>query len=135
MSNIPIMRPMLPSTQSLAAYLNKIDQTRVYSNFGPLAASLEERLGARFGLPCDTVTTVANGTLGLMLALSAQEARPGTLCVLPAWTFVASAQASMMAGLRPFFVDVDPQTWALDPHALRNVISHPTRQVGARTPG
>src|SRR5712691_5699531 len=134
MSNIPIMRPMLPSVKGLTAYLNKIDETRIYSNFGPLVVSLEERLAAHFALPRDTVTTVANGTLGLSLALAAQEPRPGTLCVLPAWTFVASAQASVMAGLRPFFVDVDPQTWAIDPDAIRDVISRAPAQVGAVMP-
>jgi dTDP-4-amino-4,6-dideoxygalactose transaminase len=125
---------MLPTAHSLVPYLDKIDQTRVYSNFGPLVASLEERLGARFGLSCDMVTTVANGTLGLTLALAAQEASPGTLCVLPAWTFIASAHASTMAGLRPFFVDVDPRTWALDPLSLMDVISRAPGQVGAVMP-
>ena len=40
-------------------------------------------------------------TRSLTLALAAQGARPGTLCVMPAWTFVASAHAAAMAGLTP----------------------------------
>src|SRR5437867_941211 len=97
MSPIPIMRPMLPPADRLASYLSRIDEARIYSNFGPLALLLEQRIAAHFALADGTVTTIANGTLGLSLALSAQGARPGTLCVLPAWTFVACAHAAMMA--------------------------------------
>src|SRR5438309_1034611 len=114
MARIPIMRPKLPPAERVVPYLRRIDGARVYSNFGPLARALEERLAAHFGNASGTVTTVANATLGLALALLAQGARRGTLCVMPAWTFVATAHAAMMAGLVPYFVDVDRSTWALD---------------------
>ena len=65
------------------------DGVAVMYEDGPLALLLEQRIAAHFALADGTVTTIANGTLGLSLALSAQGARPGTLCVLPAWTFVA----------------------------------------------
>ena len=99
MPTIPIMRPKLPSAERLVPYLRTIDSSRVYSNFGPLAVSFEDRLAARFGLSGGTITTIANATLGLTLALTAQGARPGTLCVIPAWTFIASVHAAVMAGL------------------------------------
>src|SRR5262245_41918056 len=110
---IPVMRPKLPAAASLARYLDAIDTARIYTNFGPLSRSLEERLAARHNLAAANVTTIANATLGLAFALAALEATPGTLCAMPAWTFVASAQAATIAGLTPFFVDVDPETWAL----------------------
>jgi dTDP-4-amino-4,6-dideoxygalactose transaminase len=131
---IPIMRPKLPTAQSLLPYLRRIDHSRIYSNFGPLSAELESRLAAHFGAPDQAVTTLANGTLGLALALGAQGARPGTLCVIPAWTFIASAQAASIAGLVPFFVDVDPLTWALDPHAITGIIEQAPSEVGAVMP-
>jgi dTDP-4-amino-4,6-dideoxygalactose transaminase len=131
---IPIMRPRLPTAQSLLPYLSRIDRSRIYSNFGPLSAQLESRLAAHFGARDQAVTTVANGTLGLALALAAQGARPETLCVIPAWTFIASAQAARIAGLVPFFVDVDPLTWALDPHAITGIIEQAPGEVGAVMP-
>jgi dTDP-4-amino-4,6-dideoxygalactose transaminase len=134
MPNLPIMRPKLPSAQSLLPYLSRIDNSRVYSNFGPLSAEFESRLAAHFGVPAQAVTTVVNGTLGLALALAAQGARPGTLCVIPAWTFIASAQAAAVAGLVPFFVDVDPVTWALDPHVITDIIERAPGEVGAVMP-
>jgi dTDP-4-amino-4,6-dideoxygalactose transaminase len=52
------------------------------------------------------------------VALQALGAQPRQRCLMPSWTFVASASAAVAAGLVPHFIDVDPQTWALDPIAL-----------------
>jgi dTDP-4-amino-4,6-dideoxygalactose transaminase len=131
---LPIMRPKLPDARSLAPYLAEIDNARVYSNFGPLSIRLESRLAAHFGAAEGTITTLANATLGLTLALTAQDAQTGTLCVVPGWTFVASAQAAILAGLIPYFVDVDPQTWALDPDGIDEVIARAPGRVGAVMP-
>lgn len=128
------MWPKLPSAQRLASYLETIDSSRIYSNFGPLVVSLEERLSQQYGLGAGTLTTVANATLGLSLALAAQGARPGTLCAMPAWTFVASAHAATLAGLIPFFVDVDPDTWAIAPHIIETVLRERRGEIGAVMP-
>ncbi len=133
-SFLPVMRPRLPSAQRLLPYLERIDASRIYSNFGPLSDQLERRLADHFGAHDRAVTMVVNGTLGLALALAAQDARPGTLCVMPAWTFIASAQAAALAGLVPYFVDVDPFTWALDPHAVTAIIERAPSEVGAVMP-
>ena len=87
---MPIMRPKLPSADRLAPYLNSIDTSMVYSNFGPLALSFEDRLAQHYGLNQGTVATVANATLGLAIALAVQQPPAGSLCAMPAWTFVAS---------------------------------------------
>jgi dTDP-4-amino-4,6-dideoxygalactose transaminase len=134
MSTIPVMRPRLPRLERLVPYLSSIDSSRIYSNFGPLAGSLERRLGERHGMPGAMVTSVANATMGLTLALAAQGARPGTLCAIPAWTFVASAHAAVMAGLIPYFVDVDGGNWTLDPDGLAHAIAASPAAVGAVMP-
>jgi dTDP-4-amino-4,6-dideoxygalactose transaminase len=131
MHTIPVMRPMLPAAERLFPYLKEIDTARIYSNFGPLALSFERRLAAHFDLPETAVATVANATLGLALALLAQQVRPGALCVLPAWTFIASAHAVRLAGLVPYFVDVDARTWAIDAASTADLISRAPAQVGA----
>jgi dTDP-4-amino-4,6-dideoxygalactose transaminase len=118
----------------LVPYLKLIDATRIYTNFGPLALSLEDRLAEHYGLHQGTVATVANATLGLAIALCAQQPPPGTLCAMPAWTFVASAHAAVMAGLTPYFLDVDPGTWALDPSKLIDEIARAPAPVGAVMP-
>jgi dTDP-4-amino-4,6-dideoxygalactose transaminase len=128
---IPVLRPKLPQAERLSPYLQAIDRSRVYSNFGPLARAFEERLASHFGLERGMVTTVANATLGLALALTAQGAQRDALCAMPGWTFVASANAAVLAGLTPYFVDVDPSTWAVDPLAIEEEIARTPATVGA----
>jgi dTDP-4-amino-4,6-dideoxygalactose transaminase len=128
---IPILRPKLPIAARIIPYLATMDTSRIYSNFGPLVLSLEERLAIQLGVASGAITTIANATQGLTLALTTMAARPGTLCVMPAWTFIASAHAAVSAGLTPYFVDVDPQTWALDPDAMDEVIGRAPATVGA----
>jgi len=134
MHMIPVMRPMLPAAERLLPYLKQIDSARIYSNFGPLALAFERRLAAHFGQPEAAVTTVANATLGLALALLAQQVRPGALCMLPAWTFVASAHDVRLAGLVPYFAAVDARTWGLDAASAAELLARAPAQVGAVMP-
>jgi dTDP-4-amino-4,6-dideoxygalactose transaminase len=134
MLNMPIMRPKLPVAERLTGYLRRIDETRFYTNFGPLVCELEERLAEHYRLQSETVTSVANATLGLALSLMAQEAKPGTLCAMPAWTFIASAHAACNAGLIPYFIDVEPESWALEPSAVIEQLAWAPAPVGAVMP-
>jgi dTDP-4-amino-4,6-dideoxygalactose transaminase len=131
---IPIMRPKLPLAEQIAPYLRRIDASRVYSNFGRLAVTLEDRLAAHFDQASGSVVTVANATLGLTLALAAQGVPRGSLCIIPAWTFVASAHAAMLAGLVPYFVDVEPTAGILEPDAIADAIAQAPGAVGAVMP-
>ncbi len=132
---IPVARPLLPRAEALLPYLRRIDEYRVYANFGPLARELEARLTMHFQAPAGSVATVANATLGLTLALQAQRPRKGSLCLLPAWSFAASAHAVVNAGLRPHFLDVAPGSFLLTPeHALAALAKLPPGQVGAVMP-
>jgi dTDP-4-amino-4,6-dideoxygalactose transaminase len=134
MSFLRIMQPKLPSADRLTPYLKSIDACRTYSNFGPLTLSLEDRLSDHYSLAQGTVTTVANATLGLAIALAAQHPPPGSLCAIPAWTFVASAHAALIAGLVPYFVDVEPETWAIDADRLVDELARAPGPIGAVMP-
>jgi dTDP-4-amino-4,6-dideoxygalactose transaminase len=131
---IPVMRPKLPVTERIAPYMRQIDRARLYSNFGPLARSLESRLATCFGTAEEGVVSVANATVGLTLALMAQHPEPGSLCAIPAWTFAATPHAVTQAGLVPYFVDVDPGTWAFDPERLSHELSRAPGKVSAVMP-
>jgi len=114
---LPVARPLMPATEALIPYLESIERSGWYSNFGPLNQALEGRLAARF--PKDTcVVTVANATLGLTACLRALDLPAGSFCALPSWTFVATAHAVVQAGLIPWFVDVREDTWMLDPETF-----------------
>ncbi len=128
---LPVLRPRLPRAAALAPYLERIDEAGWYTNAGPLHNALRERLAAHFGIAGEGVTLTANGTLGLTLALQAQNPPPGSYCLLPSWTFVATAHAVRQAGLRPFFVDVEPASWAVSPTSALLQVAGAPGPVGA----
>lgn len=72
---------------------------------------------------------VANGSVALQCALLAVGVRPGDEVIVPALTWVATAQAVLDVGADVVFVDVDPVTWCLDPGAVEQAITPRTRAV------
>ncbi len=117
---VPVARPRLPLAGQLLPYLRRIDQSRWYSNSGPLVEEFEGRLAQHAG--GGTVGTVGNATIGLTLALLAYDLPPGSLCMVPSWTFAATGHAIQMAGLTPWLVDVDPASWALEGSMARELL-------------
>ena len=113
--SIPLMRPKLPGRHALAPYLAEIDENRWYSNFGPLERRFEANLADHFGLGERQVVCVANGTQALSISLKSVARFPVGYCLMPSFTFAATPHAAVSAGLEPYFLDVDPTTWALDP--------------------
>ena len=112
---LALLRPQLPSAEELRPYLERIDASAWFTNFGPLSQQLESDLAKTFGAePPVHVATTSSGTLAIELALSALRLPAGSRVLLPSLTFPATATAICRAGLVPVFGDVDPQTWALE---------------------
>jgi dTDP-4-amino-4,6-dideoxygalactose transaminase len=115
---MPVCRPQLPGADALLPYLRRIEASGWYSNFGPLEEELTSRLAGHLGLAPDQALLTGSGTVGLSAALMA-TARPGRRrCLMPSWTFVAGAGATLAARLTPYFCDVSADSWALDAEAL-----------------
>jgi len=131
MNLIPVHRPQLPTKNLIVPYLEKIDDARWYSNFGPLLIQFENRLAKHFNLANEMVVTAANGTLLLISIIKALGIPENTLCVMPSWTFTATPAAACYAGLIPYFVDVDKTTQSLDPLPLKAKLSLIDQPIGA----
>lgn len=131
---IPVARPQLPMTAELVPYLQRIDAARWYSNGGPLVNELEQRLALHCGDGETAVASVANATIGLTLALLACDLPAGSLCMVPAWTFAASAHAIVLAGLVPWIVDVDETSWSLTAEMARTFLRDAPGHVSAVMP-
>ena len=119
---IPVARPLLPSAEAIRPYLERIDAARIYSNFGPLARELQARLARHSGLSPDCAVSAANGTVALTATLTARTGGAQGTCLLPSWTFCASAHAVIAAGLKPHFLDVDPRSWRLTPELAEQAL-------------
>jgi perosamine synthetase len=90
-----------------------------------------KRFEETFAALCGTRTAVAvcNGTVALHLALLALDVRPGDEVLVPSLTYIATANVVRYVGAEPVFVDVDPETWCIDPKLLEASITRRTRGI------
>ena len=109
--------PDLPPVSALLPYLERIEQNRWYSNFGPLLLEYENRLAGLTGVSAvgGQCVTVSSGTAALELGIAALDLPAGSRALLPALTFPATLLAVLRCGLEPVLCDVSPETWALTP--------------------
>ncbi len=94
---------------------------------GKSVADFEESL--KIYLDCHAVIGCGNGTDALQIAMMALELKPGDEVIVPAFTYVATAEVIALLGLKPIFVDVDPDTFCIDPDKIEGSISSHTRAI------
>lgn len=98
---------------------------------GPQVAEFEDKLAAfaqsKHALSC------ANGTDAIVLALMAWEIGPGDAVFCPSFSYCATAEVIALRGATPVFVDIDRETYNMDPESLRIAIAQ-VRQQGQLTP-
>ena len=87
-----------------------------------------EREFARFHDSRSAIST-NSGTAALWVALKAAGVKPGDEIIIPAYTFVATASAVLMANAVPVFVDIDPETLNIDPDLIENAITEKSRVI------
>ena len=118
---IPVARPRMPATDALVPYLQQIDKVGIYSNNGPLARRLEDRLAAFLGVPPKSVVAAASGSAALtgsILAHAGYATDDRRSCLMPGIGFVSAAAAVKQCGYATVFCDVDPASWQIEPGTL-----------------
>ncbi|MBR5856738.1 MAG: DegT/DnrJ/EryC1/StrS family aminotransferase [Bacteroidales bacterium] len=87
------------------------------------AEHLQKYLGVRHVIPC------ANGTDALQIALMAIGLKPGDEVIVPAFTYVATAEVIGLLGLTPVMVDVDPRTFNITPQNIEKGLTSRTKAI------
>ncbi len=93
------------------------------SKVAEFGAKFAEYHGVKHGLP------VNNGTVSLEIALKAAGIGFGDTVIVPAYTFVATAIAVLRVNAIPVFVDVDPETFCIDPEQIEGAITPKTKGI------
>lgn len=108
-----------------AAVIRTIESTQFV--LGPDVAAFEEQ----FASYCDVqhCKAVNSGTSALHLALLAAGVNPGDEVITVSMTFVATTAAILYCGAKPVFVDVDPNTWTMDPAQIEAAITPRTKVI------
>lgn len=126
MSRISSQIPLLDIRRQTATIRTEIDAAvaRVLDHgqfiLGPEVGQLEDKIaaycGTRFAVAC------ASGSDALLLPLLALGVGPGDRVIVPPFTFFASAGSVARAGATPVFVDIEPDTFNMDPKALARLL-------------
>ena len=87
------------------------------------ASELADYLGVKYVVPC------ANGTDALQIAYQALALQPGDEVLMPAFNYVASAEAAALLGLKPVFVDVWEDSFNINENLIKAQITPATKAI------
>jgi dTDP-4-amino-4,6-dideoxygalactose transaminase len=115
-----------PRPGQLAA-LQQVLESGKWGVGSPFIAEFEKRFAefqqAKYAL------SICNGTASLMIALKACGVKAGDQVIIPAYTFIATASSVLMVNAVPVFVDIDPDTYNIDPAQIEAAITPTTKAI------
>jgi dTDP-4-amino-4,6-dideoxygalactose transaminase len=126
---IPVTQPYLPDRVKFQQYVDGIFKRNSLTNNGPLVQELTRRLEEYLGVK--NLLLVSNGTLALQIAyraLGLSGDKDGEAITTP-FSFVATASSLKWEGLNPSFVDIDPNSFCIDPKNIEHAISDNTKAI------
>lgn len=121
-SPLYITRPVQPDMQIFIDLCNRLNETRVYSNFAEVEQRLSKALKTRWGSP--DLLLFNNCTTALFTGMLALP-RKGVIVTTP-FSFPATAHAAKLAGFDIRFCDIEPETLNIDPDAVLATIDDDT---------
>jgi perosamine synthetase len=121
---IPISKPYIGEEEKRAV-LEVLDSGMLVQ--GPRVAQLEQRFAQLCGVKHAVATS--SGTTALHVALLAHGVGPGDEVITSPFTFIASANSIVYVGARPVFVDIDPETFNIDPAQIEAAITPRTKAI------
>ena len=122
---IYVTSPLLPSLEDFTFLLKEIWESKMLTNNGNFRQKLEEELAKYLKVPYLSLFT--NGTLPLITALQAMRIT-GEVITTP-FSFVATTHSLWWNGIKPVFVDIEPETCNLDPSKIEAAITPKTTAI------
>jgi len=119
------MNRMFVDPETKRALIETLESGRYVK--GPKAEEFEtafnDLVGSRFSVSC------SSGSSALMLAFKAIEVGPGDEVIVPSHTFAATVNGFWHYGARPRFVDIDPDTYTMDPSEVEKAVNERTKAI------
>jgi len=122
---IPVAEPDMGGNEM--QYVEKCLNDNWISSQGPFVKEFETKFSEQVGV-ANAIST-SSGTTALHLGLAALGIGPGDEVILPSLTFAASINAILYTGATPVLVDVEPDTWNIDPDEIARAITDRTKAV------
>lgn len=127
---LPLHEPVLKGNEK--AYLNQCIDSTFVSYIGEHVKELEERLKGLSG--CAHAVAMVNGTAALQLSLIAVGVEDGEEVLTQPLSFVATSNAIRHAGGEPVYIDVEAESWGMDPERLREYLEAYVEKKGEEKP-
>jgi len=121
---IPISKPYIGEAEKRAVL--EVWESGMLAQ-GPRVANLEEEFARVCGVKHAIATS--SGTTALHLALLANDIGPGDEVITTPFTFIASANSILFTGANPVFVDIDEETFNIDPREVEKAITPKTKAI------
>jgi UDP-2-acetamido-2-deoxy-ribo-hexuluronate aminotransferase len=128
-SPIQMFDPTRDFKKHESEYRLAMDQVLLKGNFigGEQVMELEKQLSVYTG--CENVITCANGTDAIFIALLGLGIGPGDEVITVAHTWISTAETIAMTGAIPVWVDIDPETFCIDPKLIEAKITSKTKAI------
>ena len=107
------------------AIMNVISSTQFIN--GPEVKAFQKELANYLGVK--HVITCGNGTDALQISMMALGLKPGDEVITPSYTYIATTEVIGLLGLKPVFVDCDPDTFNISPSAIEKAITPKTKAI------
>ena len=125
MKHIPVMNPSLTGNEK--KYIQEAVESTWIGGSGHYVDRIEREWAELCGVK--ECVVAANGTVAIQMALLGLGVGPGDEVIVPALTYVATANAVRYTGAEPVFVDIDPETWCMDPSLIEPAITRRTKAI------
>ena len=122
---IPVTKPFQPPLDELNIHLQDIWKSGIFTNNGPKAQQLELELKEYLGVP--DLLFLTNGTIALQLAIKALDLK-GEIITTP-FSYVATTSSIVWEGCTPVFVDIEKETFNIDPTLIEAQITSKTSAI------
>ncbi len=131
MNFIDLKTPYLQNKKSIdEAVLRVVASTQYIGNYddpnsevSQFSRELEAAVGVAHAIPCNS------GTTALLLAFLSIGLNSTNEVIFPSFNFIAGPEIALLLGAKPVFVDIDEQTYNMDPHLLEDVITPGTKAI------
>ncbi|MBQ4812049.1 DegT/DnrJ/EryC1/StrS family aminotransferase [Pseudoalteromonas luteoviolacea] len=122
---IALNSPVVPKLSKLTRYLEQINESGHFTNFGPLHHELTRRLEAYLGVK--NLLLISNGTLALQVVYKTLGI---TSAITTPFSFVATTSSLLWQGIDTQFCDIDRNTYNLSPEKVREAIKRDPKVNG-----
>ena len=116
-----------PADEETAEQLKEIYLSHAWSFYGKHEVAFNEEFAAYTGAA--SCAMMANGTVTLEVAMQALGIGPGDEVIVPAYTWLATGTAVVVVGATPVVVDIEPDTYCIDPVEVEKAITPKTRAI------